>query len=98
MDLGAVAGGDLILAPPPTVQQVAGLPAGTWQSAWVKAAPGVAPARLRGELTRALGSAATVRTASGVRHAQSADLQGTGASVGGAIGMLSSVAVFVGPN
>lgn len=93
---GAVASGDLILAPPPTVQQVAGLPAGTWQSAWVKAAPGVAPARLRGELTRALGSAATVRTASGVRHAQSADLQGTGASVGGAIGMLSSVAVFVG--
>ncbi|MEU6750726.1 FtsX-like permease family protein [Spirillospora sp. NPDC046719] len=92
----AVASGDLILAPPATVQQVAGLPAGTWQSAWVKAAPGVPPAKLRGELTRAFGSAATVRTASGVRHAQSADLQGAGASVGGAIGMLSSVAVFVG--
>lgn len=92
----AVASGDLLLAPPATVQQVAGLPAGTWQSAWVKAAPGVAPAKLRGELTRALGSEATVRTASGVRHAQSADLQGAGASVGGAIGMLSSVAVFVG--
>ncbi|MER6816780.1 FtsX-like permease family protein [Spirillospora sp. NPDC000708] len=92
----AVASGDLLLAPPATVQQVAGLPAGTWQSAWVKAAPGVPPAKLRGELTRAFGSAATVRTASGVRHAQSADLQGAGASVGGAIGMLSSVAVFVG--
>ncbi|MGI5326732.1 FtsX-like permease family protein [Actinomadura nitritigenes] len=92
----AVASGDLLLAPPATVQRVAGLPAGTWQSAWVKAAPGVPPAKLRGELARAFGSAATVRTASGVRHAQSADLRGAGASVGGAIGMLSSVAVFVG--
>ncbi|KAB2367658.1 FtsX-like permease family protein [Actinomadura montaniterrae] len=92
----AVASGDLLLAPPPTVQQAAGLPAGTWQSVWVKAAPGVAPAKLRGDLARAFGSAATVRTASGVRHAQSADLQGAGASIGGAIGMLSSIAVFVG--
>jgi putative ABC transport system permease protein len=92
----AVASGDLLLAPPATVQQAAGLPAGTWQSVWVKAAPGVAPAKLRGDLARAFGSAATVRTASGVRHAQSADLQGAGASIGGAIGMLSSIAVFVG--
>ncbi|MWA04745.1 FtsX-like permease family protein [Actinomadura sp. LD22] len=93
---GAVASGDLLLAPPATVQRAAGLPAGTWQTVWVKAAPGVAPAKLRGDLARAFGSAATVRTASGVRHAQSADLQGAGAAVGGAIGMLSSVAVFVG--
>ncbi|MFB4299298.1 FtsX-like permease family protein [Actinomadura sp. NTSP31] len=92
----AVASGDLLLAPPATVQQAAGLPAGTWQTAWVKAAPGVAPATLRGELSRAFGSAATVRTAAGVRHAQSADLKGVGASIGGAIGMLSSIAVFVG--
>ncbi|MDL4817706.1 FtsX-like permease family protein [Actinomadura opuntiae] len=92
----AVASGDLLLAPPATVQQAAGLPAGTWQTAWVKAAPGVAPAKLSRELSREFGSAATVRTAGSVRHAQSADLQGAGASIGGAIGMLSSIAVFVG--
>jgi putative ABC transport system permease protein len=92
----AVASGDLLLAPPAAVQQAAGLPAGTWQSVWVKTAPGVEPGKLRGDLARAFGSAATVRTASGVRHSQSADLQGAGASIGGAIGMLSSIAVFVG--
>ncbi|MBO2466138.1 FtsX-like permease family protein [Actinomadura violacea] len=92
----AVASGDLLLAPPATVQQAAGLPAGTWQSAWVKAAPGVAPAKLRRDLARAFGSSATVRTAKSVRDAQSDDLKGAGASIGGAIGMLSSLAVFVG--
>ncbi|GAA2164782.1 FtsX-like permease family protein [Actinomadura napierensis] len=92
----AVASGDLLLAPPATVRQAAGLPAGTWQTAWVKAAPGVEPAKLSRELSREFGSAATVRTAGTVRHAQSADLQEAGASIGGAIGMLSSIAVFVG--
>lgn len=91
----AVASGDLLLAPPETVRRAAGLPAGTWQAVWVKAA-GVPPAKLRGDLARDLGKDVTVRTAAGVRNAQSADLQGAGASIGAAIGMLSSVAVFVG--
>ncbi|TMR32650.1 FtsX-like permease family protein [Actinomadura geliboluensis] len=95
-DHSSVASGDLLLAPPATVQAAAGLPAGTWQGVWVKAAPGVAPAKLRGELARALGQDVTVRTAAAVRNAQSADLQSAGASIGGAIGMVSSVAVFVG--
>ncbi|NVI89259.1 FtsX-like permease family protein [Actinomadura sp. BRA 177] len=93
--LSAVASGDLLLAAPSTVQQAAGLPAGTWQSVWVKSA-GVPPKKLRGDLARDLGQDVTVRTAAGVRHAQSADLQGAGAAIGGAIGMLASVAVFVG--
>ncbi len=92
--LSAVASGDLLLAAPSTVQQAAGLPAGTWQSVWVKSA-GVPPKKLRGDLARDLGQDVTVRTAAGVRHAQSADLQGAGAAIGGAIGMLASVAVFV---
>ncbi|MFC4050507.1 FtsX-like permease family protein [Actinomadura syzygii] len=93
----AVASGDLLLAPPETVRQAAGLPAGTWQGVWVKAAPGVAPAKLRADLARDLrGKDVTVRTAAGVRHAQSADLASAGASLGGVIGMMSSVAVFVG--
>ncbi|MFA1540671.1 FtsX-like permease family protein [Actinomadura monticuli] len=92
----AVASGDLLLAAPSTAGQAAGLPAGTWQGVWVKAAPGVRPAELRAELAGALGEDVTVRTAAAVRDAQSADLEGAGASIGGAIGMLSSVAVFVG--
>jgi putative ABC transport system permease protein len=92
---GAVASGDLLLAAPSTVRQAAGLPPGTWQSVWVKSA-GVPPKELRGDLARSLGRDVTVRTAAGVRHAQSADLQGAGAAIGGAIGMLASVAVFVG--
>jgi putative ABC transport system permease protein len=92
----AVASGDLLLAAPATVQRAAGLPGGTWQSVWVKAAPGVQARRLRADLARDLGQDVTVRTAAGVRNAQSADLEGAGASIGGAIGTLSSVAVFVG--
>ncbi|WP_024935355.1 ABC transporter permease [Actinomadura welshii] len=92
----AVASGDLLLAPPATVQRAAGLPAGTWQAVWVKAAGGVPPAKLRGALARDLGADVTVRTAASVRDAQSAGLRDSGASIGGAIGMLSSVAVFVG--
>ncbi|GGT87064.1 FtsX-like permease family protein [Actinomadura citrea] len=91
----AVASGDLVLAPSGTVAQAAGLPAGTWQSVWVKASGG-SVSGLRAALARDLGKGVTVRTAAEVRHAQSADLQGAGASIGGAIGMLSSVAVFVG--
>ncbi|MFA1544952.1 FtsX-like permease family protein [Actinomadura chokoriensis] len=93
---GAVQSGDLLLAAPSSVQRAAGLPAGTWQSVWVRAAPGVPAARLRGGLARALGEDVTVRTAASVRNAQAAELRGAGASIGGAIGMLSSVAVFVG--
>ncbi|XVQ12752.1 FtsX-like permease family protein [Spirillospora sp. CA-255316] len=108
---GAVAAGDLILAPPPTVQRAAGLPEGTWQTVWVKAAPGVPAARLRADLARDLGAtgagtgagagagagdAVTVRTAASLRDRQSADMQAAGVSVGGAIGTLSSVSVFVG--
>ncbi|SNS57106.1 putative ABC transport system permease protein [Actinomadura meyerae] len=95
-DHSSVASGDLLLAPPATVQAAAGLPAGTWQGVWVKAAAGVAPEKLRGDLARALGQDVTVRTAADVRDAQSADLQAAGASIGGAIGMLACVAVFVG--
>ncbi|MFC5749415.1 FtsX-like permease family protein [Actinomadura rugatobispora] len=96
----AVAAGDLILAPPQTVQRAAGLPEGTWQTVWVKAAPGVPAARLRADLARGLrsggGDAVTVRTAASLRDRQSADTQAAGVSVGGAIGMLSTVSVFVG--
>ncbi|MFD0683171.1 FtsX-like permease family protein [Actinomadura fibrosa] len=99
---GAVASGDLLLAPPDTVRRAAGLPAGTWQAVWVKAAPGVRPAALRDDLARSLSApaagsgAVTVRTAKSVRDAQSAEVQATGTAVGGAIGLLASVAVFVG--
>ncbi|QXJ24550.1 FtsX-like permease family protein [Actinomadura graeca] len=92
----AVASGDLLLATPETVRQVSGLPPGTWQALWVKAAPGVAPATLRDGLSRDLGRTATVRTAGSVRDAESASIRSTGVSIGGSIGMLSSVAVFVG--
>ncbi|WP_067455496.1 FtsX-like permease family protein [Actinomadura macra] len=92
----AVASGDLLLATPDTVRQVAGLPTGTWQGLWVKAAPGVPPARLRDALSRDLGRTATVQTAESLRGAESAAIQSTGVSIGGSIGMLSSVAVFVG--
>ncbi|MEO3826185.1 FtsX-like permease family protein [Actinomadura sp. B10D3] len=92
---GTVASGDLLLAPPETVRRAAGLPAGTWQAVWVKAA-GVPPAKLRETLARDLGADVTVRTAASVRGAQSADLRDAGVSIGGAIGMLASVAVFVG--
>ncbi|WP_412517914.1 ABC transporter permease [Actinomadura madurae] len=92
----AVALGNLVLAPPETVRRAAMLPAGTWQSVWVKAAPGVPADRLRGELARDLGGAATVRTAASVRDAQTSAAAGEGASVAGVIGMLSSVAIFVG--
>ncbi|WP_067915737.1 FtsX-like permease family protein, partial [Actinomadura rubrobrunea] len=93
---GAVAAGHLVLAPPAAVADAARLPAGSWQSVWVKTAPGVPADRLRGELARALDGAATVRTAASVRNAQTADVRSAGASIGGAIGMLASVAIFVG--
>ncbi|GAA1850865.1 ABC transporter permease [Actinomadura bangladeshensis] len=92
----AVAAGNLVLAPPETVRRAARLPAGTWQSVWLKAAPGVPAERLRGELARDLGGGATVRTAASVRDAQAAAAAGEGASVAGVIGGLSLVAVFVG--
>ncbi|MCA2228508.1 FtsX-like permease family protein [Nonomuraea aurantiaca] len=92
----AVAAGDLVLAPPETVQRAAMLPAGSWQSVWLKAAPGVSADRLRGELARELGGAATVRTAESVRNAQTAAASGEGASIAGVVGMLASVAIFVG--
>jgi putative ABC transport system permease protein len=92
----AVAAGDLVLAPPETVRRVAVLPAGTWQSVWLKAAPGVPADRLRGELARELGGEATVRTAESVRRAQTAAAASEGASIAGVIGMLASVAIFVG--
>ncbi|KAB2352211.1 FtsX-like permease family protein [Actinomadura rudentiformis] len=95
-DRGAVAAGDLVLASPEDVRRVAMLPAGTWQSVWLKAAPGIPADRLRGELARELGGEATVRTAESVRAAQAAAAAGEGASIAGVIGMLASVAVFVG--
>ncbi|SNS93584.1 putative ABC transport system permease protein [Actinomadura meyerae] len=95
-DRDAVAAGDLVLAPPETVRRAALLPAGTWQSVWLKAAPGVPAERLRGELARDLGGGVTVRTAASVRDAQAAAASGEGASVAGVIGGLSLVAVFVG--
>lgn len=93
---GSVAVGDLVLAPPDTVARAAGLPAGTWHSVWVKTAPGVSAKRLRGELARALGGEVTVRTGAAVRAAMRAGTEGAGTSIGGAIGMLASVAIFVG--
>jgi putative ABC transport system permease protein len=92
----AVASGDLVLAPPRVVRRIAGLPDGAWQSLWVKAAPGVAAARLRHDLAAALGSSATVRAAADLRRAQSAELVTGGAALGGSIGMIAMVAVFVG--
>ncbi|MFI0353529.1 FtsX-like permease family protein [Actinomadura sp. 9N407] len=94
--LDAVAGGDLVLAPPETVRNAAALPAGTWQSVWVKAAPGVSATRLRAELARDLGKSVSVRTAASLRDAQARDMESAGVSIGGAIGMLASVAIFVG--
>ncbi|KAB2346528.1 FtsX-like permease family protein [Actinomadura rudentiformis] len=91
----AVASGALVLAAPEMTRRAAGLPPGVWQSVWVKAAPGVPAGRLSDELKRSQKDA-TVRTAKSLRDAQSADVAGMGASIGGAIGMLSSVAVFVG--
>ncbi|WP_155127819.1 ABC transporter permease [[Actinomadura] parvosata] len=93
---GAVAAGDLVLASPETVQRAAMLPAGTWQSVWVKAAPGVPAEQLRGELARDLGKAVTVRTAASVRQAQLAAASGEGTTIAGIVGMLASVAIFVG--
>ena len=93
----SVARGDLVLAPPETVRKAAGLPAGTWQGVWVKAAPGVTAARLSKDLARHLrGADVTVRAAADVRSAHSATLRSEGTAIGGAIGMLASVAVFVG--
>src|SRR5690606_25860455 len=93
----SVARGDLVLAPPETVREAAGLPPGAWHGVLVKAAPGTDAARLGEDLARDLaGSDLTVRPASAVRDAHSAELRSTGAVVGGAIGMVSSVAVFVG--
>ncbi|MEV5711357.1 ABC transporter permease [Actinoallomurus sp. NPDC052274] len=92
---GAVASGVLVLGTPAAVQKAAGLAPGTWQSLWVKAAPGVPAGELRDRLTAPM-RPAVVRTAADLRHRQSAELQGMGTSVGGAIGMLSSVAVFTG--
>ncbi|MFC5748104.1 FtsX-like permease family protein [Actinomadura rugatobispora] len=93
---GAVAAGDLVLAPPETVRRAAMLPADSWQGVWVKAAPGVPADRLRGELARELDGAATVRTAESVRRAQTAAAASEGASIAGVVGMLASVAIFVG--
>ncbi|MCK2215285.1 ABC transporter permease [Actinomadura sp. ATCC 31491] len=93
---GAVAAGDLVLAPPETVRRAAMLPEGTWQSLWLKAAPGVPADRLRANLARDLRGAATVRTAAAVRQAQRAAAAGEGASVAGVVGMLAAVAIFVG--
>ncbi|MEV5747534.1 ABC transporter permease [Actinoallomurus sp. NPDC052308] len=92
---GAVASGDLVLGTPTAVQKAAGLAPGTWQSLWVKAAPGVPAGELRNRLTAPM-RPAVVRTAAGLRRHQSAELQSMGTSVGGAIGMLASVAVFTG--
>ncbi|MEU4831065.1 FtsX-like permease family protein [Streptosporangium sp. NPDC023615] len=92
----AVAAGDLVLAPAETAQRAAMLPAGSWQGVWLKAAPGVSADRLRGELARDLGDAATVRTAESVRNAQTTAASGEGASIAGVVGMLASVAIFVG--
>ncbi|GAA4095814.1 ABC transporter permease [Actinomadura miaoliensis] len=92
----AVAAGDLVLAPPETVRRAAMLPGGTWQSVWVKTAPGVPADRLRADLARDLGGAATVHTAQSVRQAQTAAAAGEGASIAGIVGMLASVAIFVG--
>lgn len=93
---GAVAAGDLVLAPPETVRRAAMLPAGSWQSVWLKAAPGTSAERLRGELAGHLGGAATVSTAESVRREQADAAASEGASVAGVIGMLASVAIFVG--
>ncbi|GAA2638806.1 FtsX-like permease family protein [Actinomadura fulvescens] len=92
---GAVAAGDLVLAAPETVRRVAMLPPGTWRSVWLKAAPGVPADRLRGELAREL-DGATVRTAESVRAAQTSAAASEGASIAGVVGMLASVAIFVG--
>ncbi|WP_131738449.1 FtsX-like permease family protein [Actinomadura roseirufa] len=94
----AVAGGDLVLATPETVRRAAGLPAGTWESVWVEAAPGVRPAALRERLARELrgGPAVTVQDAAKVRRAQSDDVRSSGTSLGGSIGVLASLAVFTG--
>ncbi|TMR07269.1 FtsX-like permease family protein [Actinomadura soli] len=93
----AVASGDLLLAPPETVRRAAELAPGTWHGVWVRAAPGVNAADLRAGLARDLrGEDVTVRTAAGVRDAQSATLDSAGVSVGGSLSMLSSLAVFVG--
>ncbi|MGH3241858.1 MAG: ABC transporter permease, partial [Spirillospora sp.] len=93
----AVASGDLVLAPPETVRRAAGLAPGSWHGVWVKAAPGVKASDLRAGLARDLrGADATVRTARDVRDAQSATLDSAAVSVGGSLGMLASLAVFVG--
>ncbi|GAB3986142.1 FtsX-like permease family protein [Actinoallomurus acanthiterrae] len=92
---GAVASGDLVLGTPAAVHRAAGLRPGAWQGLWVKAAPGVTAATLRARLVPVM-RPAVVRKASDVRNRQSADLQGAGASLGGVIGMLASVAVFTG--
>ncbi|MEV0623721.1 FtsX-like permease family protein [Nonomuraea sp. NPDC050404] len=94
-DRSAVAAGDLLLAAPETVRQAAGLPEGTWQSIWVKAAEGTETGRLRADLQSGLGGA-TVRAAAEVRDAQSSSLLAEGVSISGGIGMLTTVAVFVG--
>ncbi|MEU7693388.1 ABC transporter permease [Microbispora hainanensis] len=101
---GAMAAGDLVLAPPETVRRAAMLPEGRWQSVWLKAAPGVSADRLRDalardlarDMARDLGGTAAVRTAASVRQAQAAAAAGEGASVAGVVGMLASVAIFVG--
>ncbi|MEV5830638.1 ABC transporter permease [Spirillospora sp. NPDC052242] len=93
---GAVAAGDLVLAPPETVRRAAMLPAGVWRTVWAKAAPGTSAERLRAELARDLRGTATVRTAESVRDAQAAAAAGEGASIAGVVGMLAAVAIFVG--
>ncbi|MBW8481371.1 FtsX-like permease family protein [Actinomadura parmotrematis] len=81
----AVAAGDLVLAPPETVRAAAGLPPGTWQSVWVKgSAPGLTVPD------------ATVRRAADVRRKQRDEASATGASLGGALSAIASMAVFTG--
>ncbi|TDC91259.1 FtsX-like permease family protein [Actinomadura sp. 7K507] len=93
----AVADGNLVLAPPETVREAAGLPAGTWHGVWVKAAPGVEAARLSEDLNRALsGDDVTVRTAADVRAEQSGTVRGDASMMSGIIAMLSLIGVFVG--
>lgn len=96
-DSSAVAAGDLLLAAPDTVRDIAGLDAGTWQAVWVKAAGDVSADRLSADLKKGLGAGSvTVREASQVRDVQSSSLAAQGAEIGGGIGMLTAVAVFVG--
>ncbi|GGS53603.1 ABC transporter substrate-binding protein [Planobispora rosea] len=95
--LGTVATGDVVLAAPETVRRAAGLPEGRWQALWVKAAPGTGAATLRDGLRSRPGAeAVTVLTSAAVRREQSGELAAMGFSLGGTVGMLAVIAMFVG--